>query len=124
MENIGRPAVWVGHVALRTADPVRSGDFMLALGMRGIFKGDDVWVLELRGGTHLILLRDAEATPGDADFDLMVEDLEAAHQSFRDRGYTATDIERGRIHDSFQITEPGGNRITFNSTHVEDHGLV
>ena len=124
MGNADRPGIWVGHVVLRTADPGGSGDFMTAIGMREVFRGDDVTVLELRGGTHLVLIRDAGATSGDADFDLMVEDLDAAHRSFRDRGYPVTDIERGDIHDSFRVTEPGGHRITINSTHVEDHDAV
>ena len=92
--------------------------------MRGIFRGDDVAVLELRGGTHLVLIPDAAAAPDDAGFDLMVEDLDAAHQAFHDRGYEVTQVERGRIHYSFRVTEPGGNRIIFNSTHVSDHSLV
>jgi len=124
MSGTERPDVWVGHVTLRTAALDASESFMKDIGMRGIFRGDDVAVLELRGGTHLVLLRDAVATLEDAGFDLMVEDLEAAHQTFRERGQEVTDIQRGRIHDSFQVVEPGGNRITFNSTHVKDHERV
>ncbi len=119
-----RPDIWVGHVALRTGDVDASEAFMKGIGMRGIFRGDDVAVLELRGGTHLVLIRDPRPAPGDADFDLMVEDLDETHQSFRARGYQPSEIERGDIHDSFHVIEPGGNRITVNSTHVADHRAV
>ncbi len=119
-----RPGIWVGHVALHTGDLAGSEAFMKDIGMRGVFRGDDVAVLELRGGTHLVLVRDTGATTGDVDFDLMVEDLDTTYQTFRARGYPVTEVERGRIHDSFRVTEPGGNRITVNSTHVADHGAV
>jgi hypothetical protein len=109
---------------MRTTDVARSAAFMLQVGMRDIFRGDDVAVMELRGGTHLVLLRDAGAVPGEAGFDLMVEDLQAMHRQCRSAGYPVTDIEHGAIHDSFSVTEPAGNRITFNSTHVEDHQAV
>jgi catechol 2,3-dioxygenase-like lactoylglutathione lyase family enzyme len=124
MDGSERPGLWVGHIALRTADLDASEAFMRDLGMRAIFHGDDVSVLELRGGTHLVLLRDTHAPPEEAGFDLMVEDLRATRQGLLKRGVDVSDIETGRIHDSFQAVEPGGSRITFNSTHVEDYGRV
>lgn len=94
--------------------------FMLQLGMRSIIKKDDYAILELRGGTHLIISQQASITPREVDFDLMVEDLE----SYRDRliklGLSPSGLQRGRVHDSFTITDPCGNRITFNSSHVSD----
>ena len=47
-----RPAVWVGHVGMTVADPARSHDFFVDAGMRTIHRGDDMAILELRGGTH------------------------------------------------------------------------
>jgi len=35
-----------------------------------------------------------------------------------------SEISRGDIHDSFFLTDPSANRITVNSTHVDDHSLV
>lgn len=124
MDGRERPGIWVGHIALRTAALDATEAFMRDLGMRPIFHGDDVSVLELRGGTHLVLLRDTQPTPEEAGFDLMVEDLRETYQELRKRGVDVSDIEAGSIHDSFQVVEPGGNRITFNSTHVEDYGRV
>ena len=45
---------------------------MTAIGLRPIFRSEEVSVLELRGGTHLVLLPDDAASPVDADFDFMV----------------------------------------------------
>ena len=95
-------------------------DFMLELGMRGIFTGDEVAVLELRGGTHLVLIKTETLGSGLADFDLMVDDLEATHGEFEAKGLAPSAIETGRIHSSFTIASPSGHTIKFNSTHVSD----
>ncbi len=119
----GRPPVWVGHVTLHSRDLDGTEDFLVEIGMRKIFKGDGVAVLELRGGTHVVVLPDGEV-PETAAFDLMVEDLDAAWKEYSAAGLSVTEIERGRIHDSFHVSEPGGNKIVVNSTHVPDHDLV
>ena len=118
-----RPPVWVGHVTLHTTDLDASEAFLETIGMRKIFRGDTVAVLELRGGTHVVVLPDGEV-PERAGFDLMVEDLDATWADYEARGFAVSAIERGDIHDSFHVTEPGGNRIVVNSTHVPDHELV
>ena len=91
---------------------------MRLIGMRPIAKGDDFAVLELRGGTHLVLIAKDKLSPGTAPFDLMVDDLEETHQKFADLGLAPSPIAEGRIHRSFEIEEPAGNIITFNSSHV------
>ena len=115
-----RPPVWIGHVSMRTAALAESEAFMRALGMRPIVSNDNVAIFELRGGTHLVLSADADAPPSDAPFDLMVDDVDAAHADLAARGFAPSDIERGRIHDSFTVADPGGARITVNSSHVSD----
>lgn len=115
-----RPGVWVGHVRLATRDLPATRDFMLQVGMRPIAQGDDFAVLELRGGTHLVLLRGEEPASGAADFDLMVEDLDAAHARLVALGFAPSGIESGRIHRSFRVVAPSGHSITFNSSHVSD----
>src|SRR5215204_102191 len=52
----GRPSVWIGHTVLTVGDVDRSADYWQRLGMREIERNEDVAVLELRGGTHLLLL--------------------------------------------------------------------
>ena len=114
-----RPPVWIGHVSLRTRTLDESATFMERTGMRSVFRGDDVVIMELRGGTHLVVLHDEDAEPGAARFDLMVEDIDAAYADYA--GFAeVSEIERGNIHDSFVVTEPGGNTIVVNSSHVTD----
>ena len=115
-----RPQVWVGHVTLPTPDLPATRDFMVQLGMRPIAQGDDFAVFELRGGTHLVLLPSAEPASGSADFDLMVDDLDATHDHLRILGLAPSEIQAGRIHRSFTISAPSGHTITFNSSHVSD----
>ena len=116
-----RPGLWVGHVAMTSADPPASHDFFIDAGMRTVFRGDDMAILELRGGTHLLLFR-GEASPGDAPFDLMVEDLDATHGDLSGRGLAVSEITRGEIHDNFTLTDPDGHAITVHNSHVE--GIV
>lgn len=48
----------------------------------------------------------------------MVDDLDATHEHFIELGLAPGEIERGQIHDCFELREPGGSVITFNSSHV------
>ncbi len=115
-----RPPVWIGHVRMNSRSVEETTAFMLNIGMRSIVQNDRISVLELRGGTHLVIAGAEDGEPGDAEFDLMVEDVDATYAEYTAKGLTVSDIQRGRIHDSFILTEPGGNRITVNSTHVSD----
>lgn len=119
-EESGRPAVWVGHVVLETGKMDESAKFMQTIGMRTIFHGPKVSVFELRGGTHLILMAKPKATPGDASFDLMVDDLHATHEQFTALGFAPSAIEAVPAinHERFSVREPGGHLITFFSSHV------
>jgi catechol 2,3-dioxygenase-like lactoylglutathione lyase family enzyme len=117
----GRPAVWIGHAVLSVSDVNRSADFWASLGMREVERNPHVAVLELRGGTHLVLVpstppRNVEG--GDAPFDLMVEDVDATHGQWRARGLDVSAIERGRIHSAFTVRDPDGYLVTVNSSHV------
>jgi len=113
-----RPAVWVGHVTLPTPDLAATREFMVRLGMRPIAQGDDFAVLELRGGTHLVLLPATQPVSGPAYFDLMVDDLDATHERLRTLGLAPSGIQSGRIHRSFTVSAPSGHTFTFNSSHV------
>ena len=119
-----RPPVWVGHVSMGTPALAESEAFMLQIGMRPVFRSPKFVILELRGGTHLVLSQEDAPADGDgaepreAPFDLMVDDVDSTHAAFIAQGLAPSPIERGRIHDSFTLAEPGGSRITFNSTHA------
>lgn len=112
-----RPPVWIGHIGMQVADPARSHDFYVDAGMRAVLENDDMAILELRGGTHLLLFR-GDASPGDAPFDLMVEDLDATHADLSSRGLAVSEITRGEIHDTFTLTDPDGHTVTVHNSHV------
>ena len=115
-----RPAVSVAHVVLETDRMEASSRFMRIVGMRPIFEGPDISVYEMRGGTHLILMRKDRVMAGDAPFDLMVDDLHAAHKRFTAEGLDPSPIQaRPAIdHKVFTVRAPSGHVITFFSSHA------
>lgn len=118
----GVPRVGVAHVVLETDRMDESARFMRLIGMRPIFDGPSVSVYEMRGGTHLILMQKAVVSPTDASFDLMVDDIRAAHERFTALGLSPSPIEaRPAIdHEVFAIAEPAGHRITVFSNHASN----
>lgn len=115
-----RPSVAVAHVVLATDRMEESLAFMEAIGMRRLFEGPQVSILEVRGGTHLVLMRKDEVAAGPASFDLMVDDLHATHRRFASLGLAPSAIEaRPAIdHEVFTVCEPAGHVITFFSSHA------
>lgn len=120
MQEDQRPDVAVGHIHLSVNDVPSEYAFFLNHGMREILKRDDFAILELRGGTHLILRKSEEAIASGSrtPFDLMVDDIDSAHKRYEESGFSATAIERGSIHDSFTVTSPTGYEVPVNSSHV------
>ena len=115
-----RPPVAVGHVRLPATDVAAAERWLESVGLRPIFAGDDLAVLELRGGTHVVV-RKAEQPPTSgsaAPFDLMVDDIEAARRAYEAKGLGPSDISKGRIHDSFHLTGPDGYDFTITSSHA------
>ncbi len=115
-----RPPAWIGHVLMSVADVSASKDFFLKIGLRDAAPREDVGILELRGGTHLILLPSVEPIPvgTKAPFDLMVDDVVEAHNRFAELGLDPTEIESGDFHKFFFVREPGGQDIVVNSSHA------
>ena len=114
------PQVSVGHVTLNTDRMDDTIRFMLSVGMHSVFQGPEVSVLELRGGTHLLLFHTDERTADEATFDLMVDDLQAMHARLAGLGYETSAIrDMPEIeHRTFDVREPAGTRITFFSSHA------
>src|SRR5437763_4412655 len=103
-----RPPVAEGHVRLNVVDVGAAARWLERVGLRPIVTRDELAVLELRGGTHVVVRR-AEPPPEPrtgAPFDLMVDDVDAAHRDYADKGLSPTAIRRGRIHDSFELAGP------------------
>jgi hypothetical protein len=55
MMNDPRPDIAIGHVRLLVGNVAKTTDFFVKLGIRTIVEQADFAVLELRGGTHLVL---------------------------------------------------------------------
>ena len=72
-----RPPVAVGHVRLSATDVAAAAKWLEAVGLRPIFADADLAVLELRGGTHVVVRGSEQPLkPGtSAPFDLMVDDI-------------------------------------------------
>ena len=83
-----RPPVAIGHVSLRVNKVADSTDFLVKLGLRSIHESEKFAVLELRGGTHLVLRPTEEpiAKGTASPFDLMVDDVEAARKKYEEAG--------------------------------------
>ena len=107
---------------LNTDRMTETTQFMRTIGMRPMFDGPDVSVYEMRGGTHLIMMKKEKIQPGEASFDLMVDDLRETHRRFTALGLAPSPIEaRPQIdHELFTVREPAGHVITFFSSHVSD----
>jgi hypothetical protein len=115
-----RPPVAVGHVRLNVVDIGVAARWLETVGLRPIVTMDGLAVLELRGGTHVVVrLAETPPTPGmAAPFDLMVDDVDATHRTYTEKGLSPSPIRRGHIHDSFEVAGPDGWVFTVNSSHA------
>ncbi|MGB0629424.1 MAG: VOC family protein [Alphaproteobacteria bacterium] len=115
-----RPSVAIGHVRMETHAVPVTFDFFRKLGLRHIFRNETFGVLELRGGTHLVITkRDKPVRKGTpAPFDIMVDNLEQAHAKYRKDGFDPTEITSGSIHSSFFVRAPSGHKLKITSSHA------
>jgi catechol 2,3-dioxygenase-like lactoylglutathione lyase family enzyme len=117
------PPIAIGHVTLRVSDVGLAADFYRDLGLRPVLRREELAILELRGGTHLLLFR-AEGKPEAGPvrvFDFMVEDIEAAHAAMRGAGVKGTAIDEDHIagHLWYEVTDPDGHVLRVFSSHTE-----
>ena len=117
-----RPPVAVGHVFVHVADVPAATEFFLTLGVRPIVTKDTFAVLELRGGTHIVVRAAKEPVePGQhIAFDFMVDDVPATHAALASKGLEVGPIEQGRVHRGFDVTAPDGQLLKINSSHAGD----
>jgi len=114
-----RPPVAVGHVRLNVTNVAEAARWLETVGLRPIVTREELAVLELRGGTHVVVRQAETPAPGSgAPFDLMVDDVDATHRDYTAKGLSPSPISRGRIHDSFQVNGPSGWLFTVNSSHA------
>lgn len=113
-----RPAVAIGHIGPVLVSNISAATrFYADLGMRVVISREQMAILELRGGTHLIL-REGPTTSARVGFDLMVDDIEQTRRDALDRGLTATEIRRGGIHSTFHLIDPDGRSVSVTSSHA------
>jgi len=120
-DQADRPSVALGHAFLKTSAPGATIQLFLDIGFRSIVIRDDFAVLEMRGGTHVVLQAAEVSEQLDAiGWDLMVDDIDQTHTDYSGRGLKVSVIRRGRIHDNFDLTLPDGRLIEVNNTHAGD----
>jgi catechol-2,3-dioxygenase len=129
----------VAHLVFRVADLKRSCQFYSNLGLPPFFTDEEVAIIELRGGTHLLLLEvDSMAGEGIAEsvtgqfhqrlserFDLMIkgkglDELKNYRLELISRGIAAGEIPDEMFfgHHLFCLKDPDGNGITIYTSHA------
>ena len=136
MKTVVDPELAVAHLVFKVADLKTSCQFYSNLGLPPFFIEEKVAIVELRGGTHLLLLEGdqladmAESVTGQfhkrlaEQFDLMIKGkgLNELKQYWLDlisRGIAAGEIpdEMFYGHHLFSIKDPDGNGITIYTSH-------
>jgi catechol 2,3-dioxygenase-like lactoylglutathione lyase family enzyme len=130
------PPVGVGHLSLTVADLGASHRFYTDLGLRSFGRGDGMAVLELRGGTHLLLFQ--AGGPGGQDegpfdnakatsIDLMIagrslDALTAFRDAFAACGHAPDPIPDRQFfgHYVFKAKDPDGNDVTVSTSHASN----
>ena len=133
------PAVAFGHFVMKVHDINISYEFYTNLGLRpcGIFP--DLAIIELRGGTHILLfskndelsfsLSSSHLGQRGASFserlDLMIDgksrsDLELYRTTLMEKGLSVDAIAQDQLfgHYYFELADPDGNGITVYTSHV------
>jgi catechol 2,3-dioxygenase-like lactoylglutathione lyase family enzyme len=137
----GLPAAAFGHFIMKVNDIDISYQFYTKLGLRpfGIFP--DLAIIELRGGTHILLFSKHDELPFSLSsshlgqrgaffnerLDLMIDgksrsDLELYRTTLMERGMSVDAIAQDQFygHDYFQLVDPDGNGITVYTSHRGD----
>ena len=123
MSGTDRPDVAIGHVRLHAGNLDTTRAFYELLGMRTCMAWDGMAILELRGGTHLLLIEtdDEMQQVLDPVFDLMVDDVNAMKARLDEAGCGTSDVTYHQIigHHRFTVKDPDGRRLTIHSDHTE-----
>jgi catechol 2,3-dioxygenase-like lactoylglutathione lyase family enzyme len=122
-----RPSVSVGHVVLKVTDVARAAQFYKSLGLRAVVAREGIAILELRGGTHLLLFKAKRRPRSGAvrSFDFMVDDADAFHDELTARGVGTSPVRDDRLsgHRLFEMTDPDGHVLTILSDHTEGRSV-
>jgi catechol 2,3-dioxygenase-like lactoylglutathione lyase family enzyme len=139
--NNSLPAAAFGHFVMKVSDIDASYQFYAKLGLRpfGIFP--NLAIIELRGGTHILLFSKNDELPSslrsshlgqrgnsfNEQLDLMIDgksksDLESYRATLMEKGLSVDAIAQDQLfgHDYFQLVDPDGNGITVYTSHTEE----
>src|SRR5579862_1896345 len=129
----------VAHLVFKVAELRSSCEFYSNLGLPPFFVEEKIAIIELRGGTHLVLLSVDEAAGEDVAesltgqfhkrfserFDLMIkgkglDELKRYRSELISRGIAAREIPDETFfgHHLFCIKDPDGNGITIYTSHA------
>jgi len=137
--NNNLPAAAFAHFIMKVNDVDISYQFYAKLGLRpfGIFP--DLAIIELRGGTHILLFSKNDELPFSLTssqlgqrggffserLDLMIDgksrsDLERYRTTLIEKGLSVDAIAEDQFfgHDYFQLADPDGNGITVYTSHT------
>ncbi len=109
-----RPRFGIGHLSMTATDVSALTAFYGRIGMRVVVDTDGFAILELRGGTHLIL---QPGPAGQGTLDLIVGDIDDTHRVLDEAGGRPGRITRGFPHDRFTARDPEDNVLFVNSDH-------
>jgi len=139
MKTVVDSELAVAHLVFKVADLKRSCEFYSNLGIPPFAIDGKVALIELRGGTHILLLEVDQLGGGDVAesatgqfhkrfserFDLMIKgkdlnELEKYRLELISRGIAAREIPDEKFfgHHLFCIKDPDGNGITIYTSHA------
>src|ERR1700680_3281712 len=139
MKTVINSELAVAHLVFKVADLKSSCQFYSNLGLPPFAIEEKVAIIELRGGTHLLLLSVDEQAGEDVaesvtgqfhkrfseQFDLMIKgkdlnELEKYRLELISRGIAAGEIPDEKFfgHYLFRIKDPDGNGITIYTSHA------
>ena len=132
------PAATLGHFIMKVSDIDRSYQFYTKLGLRPFGRFPELAIIELRGGTHILLFGKNDELPSSPSsshlgqrgsffnerLDLMIagksrSDLELYRTTLLEKGLSVDAIAQDQFfgHDYFQLADPDGNGITVYTSH-------
>ena len=135
------PAAALGHFVIKVLNIEASHQFYVGLGLRALETFPGLAIVELRGGTHLLIFQkdDDQASAlhdghvgqrpefGSEKLDLMIAghtkaQLELYRAGLIDKGYSPSAIAERALygHHYFSIQDPDGNGVSFYTSHCGD----
>ena len=139
MKTVVDPELAVAHLVFKVADLKSSCQFYSNLGLPPFYIEEKIAIVELRGGTHLVLLSIDEPAGEDVaesltgqfhkrlseQFDLMIggkslDELKLYRSELISRGIAAGEIPDELFfgHYLFCVKDPDGNGITIYTNHT------